>query len=337
MSARLRIDVSKMYSYPVLQSRAAVKSHKELSRSITGHKLAWRKGQINTRFFHHDLDQISLMLLGYGAEVEIHAAKFQDFSLVQIPLQGVTEIISDGTSVVASSGETVIVTPTNSVHTLWQAGCEQLLVKIPHRLIANLASGHKSSDPDLKNMLCSLQPAYKINHKRSTQWQQLLQQLLTLPTLCHKSPYGSLWLRHFETNIALFLLGHQHFLDNKDEAGHSPVICANDKVNLPKRGLVQIEQYVRAHPEKKLLLADLANIAGVSLRVLHGLCHDHVGVSPMVWLRHIRLDAARKKIQTHPKTSITEIALTHGFEHLGRFSSYYHKRFGELPRATRSS
>lgn len=335
MPIGLRLDLSKIYSYPVLQSRSAVKSYKELSRTISGHELAWRKGQINTRFFRYDLDQISLMWLSYGAEVEIQASKFQDFSLVQMPLRGTTEIISDGASIKAGFGETVVVTPKNNVRTLWQPGCEQLLIKIPHRLMVGLEIGSGSPTNPEPNKTALISPVYKLDHQITEQWNQLLQQLLTLPVQCDKSPLSNLWLRHFESNIALFLLSHPLHSDN--EITKSDYFEEKDlKLNQHVGRLKQIERHIQYRPTEKLSLADLATMAGISVRALHLLCHDHFGLSPMIWLRTIRLDAARKKIQNNPKLSITEIALGHGFEHLGRFSSYYRTRFGELPRKTRS-
>ena len=51
-------------------------------------------------------------------------------------------------------------------------------------------------------------------------------------------------------------------------------------------------------------------------------------------LRALRLDAARTRLKLDD-ASVTEVALSVGFAHLGRFSEYYRERFGELPRETR--
>ncbi|AQS50586.1 hypothetical protein PAEH1_01685 [Paenalcaligenes hominis] len=334
MQTQLALDVSPIYSYPIIQSRSAVKSHQELSHSISGHELEWRKGKVNTRLFRYNLEQISMMVLGYGAEVEIQATKFQGFSLVQIPLRGTTEIISDGVSVMAGPGETVIVTPKEKVQTLWQLGCEQLLLKIPHHLISHLAQ--ESVSPQLRPQGTSaLYPAYKIQPQITQQWHALLQQLIMLPSLYGKKGLNSVWLRHFESNIALFLLSHQPSLDQKEATTLLPNqshIKLTGDINQTR--LLQIKHYAQAHLTEKITLADLASVVGVSTRTLNVLCHRQVGMSPMTWLRSIRLDAVRQALLSNPKKSITELALAHGFEHLGRFSFYYQQRFGELPKDT---
>ena len=48
------------------------------------------------------------------------------------------------------------------------------------------------------------------------------------------------------------------------------------------------------------------------------------------------MQAAHAELLTPgPRKSVTEVALALGFSHLGRFSSGYHEKFGELPSATR--
>ena len=103
----------------------------------------WGRGHINTSLYRRDIDQISLMRLGYGAEVEIQADAFGDFCLVQMPLQGTAEFISDGRhKLTAYPGDIAVVSPCHNVRTLWQAGCEQLIIKIPYSLFDGV--GHQA-------------------------------------------------------------------------------------------------------------------------------------------------------------------------------------------------
>jgi transcriptional regulator GlxA family with amidase domain len=61
-----------------------------------------------------------------------------------------------------------------------------------------------------------------------------------------------------------------------------------------------------------------------------------LGVSPMRYLLHWRLDRARAELlDAAPGSStVTDIALRWGFGNLGDFAARYRSRFGELPRAT---
>jgi AraC-like DNA-binding protein len=56
----------------------------------------------------------------------------------------------------------------------------------------------------------------------------------------------------------------------------------------------------------------------------------------MSYLRHFRLDRAHERLRRADPatTSVTEVALTCGLRHLGRFATEYHDRYGETPSQT---
>jgi transcriptional regulator GlxA family with amidase domain len=55
----------------------------------------------------------------------------------------------------------------------------------------------------------------------------------------------------------------------------------------------------------------------------------------MRYLRNARFQQAREALRrAPPETSVTDIAMTWGFSHMGRFSVEYRKRFGESPSDT---
>jgi AraC-like DNA-binding protein len=58
----------------------------------------------------------------------------------------------------------------------------------------------------------------------------------------------------------------------------------------------------------------------------------------MTFLRERRFEAARAALEaaTPERETVTDIALRHGFSHLGRFSAEYRRRFGERPSETLS-
>ncbi len=75
---------------------------------------------------------------------------------------------------------------------------------------------------------------------------------------------------------------------------------------------------------------------GLSERNLELYFHDALGVSPKSWFQYLALHRARfELLQRSPnRGSVTEVALSCGFEHLGRFSRSYRELFGESPSET---
>jgi AraC-like DNA-binding protein len=79
----------------------------------------------------------------------------------------------------------------------------------------------------------------------------------------------------------------------------------------------------------------LASVLGLSSRTLHRVVRREFGVSPMRLLRGVRLDQARAELERPIReASVTSVAYDCGFNHLGRFSQEYARRFGETPSQT---
>lgn len=131
-----------------------------------------------------------------------------------------------------------------------------------------------------------------------------------------------------ETLIALFLYA---VMDEYD-AARSP---GNDMLGYPGY-LRKAEDYLVAHLDEPVSLADLAEVAGIGARTLSKAFHWRHGVGPLGFLKARRLDAAhRALLAADPKsTTVTDVAMRFGFGHLGRFSADYRQVFQEAPSET---
>jgi adenylate cyclase len=96
-------------------------------------------------------------------------------------------------------------------------------------------------------------------------------------------------------------------------------------------------EHMRTRMDQKVTVTDLVRVSGVAARTLHKHFDAFLGLSPLSYLRRMRLAAVREKLlQGAENGSITEIATQYGFSHLGRFSTQYRRCFGELPSSTLS-
>jgi len=59
-------------------------------------------------------------------------------------------------------------------------------------------------------------------------------------------------------------------------------------------------------------------------------------MSPMKYVKQIRLESAQRALLAadNGSTTVTCVAMDHGFFQLGRFSADYRRAFGELPSVT---
>ena len=115
-------------------------------------------------------------------------------------------------------------------------------------------------------------------------------------------------------------------------------LSAEPRVQQAHRRMREARDFLSARLHEPVYLADLCAALGLQRRAVEKLFHDFLGVSPMVYLRHLRLHGARRALLASPRHPgiIKQTALQWGFWHLGRFSADYHRFFGEPPARTLS-
>ena len=91
---------------------------------------------------------------------------------------------------------------------------------------------------------------------------------------------------------------------------------------------------IHANPEHTHTVASLALLCGVSPRTLQDGFRRHLDVSPMSYLRHVRLDRAHDDLRSGRAGSVSDAAQRWGLSHLGRFAAAYRHRYGIAPSAT---
>jgi AraC-like DNA-binding protein len=219
-----------------------------------------------------------------------------------------------------------VLAPTRTLRLHWLEGTRQLLLRVPHALLREMA-GQEPEQP------LALAPGFLLPRELGTQWELLAQSLLNLASTPQASAARAAWLDHFERNVALFLLSHQPLTTASDCMG-APAVALPDTTAAPAcaKALEAVHEYMLARLSAPVSLEDLVRVAGDSARTLNTLCHQHLGPTPMEWLRNLRLDAVRARLLLQPDASITETALSFGFGHLGRFAGFYAERFQERPR-----
>jgi AraC-like DNA-binding protein len=93
--------------------------------------------------------------------------------------------------------------------------------------------------------------------------------------------------------------------------------------------------YIVAHLDEPLTLAEIAAAAGVPGRTLRHHFRRFKGLAPMAYVRKLRLERVRRDLEAAaPGFTVTDAARRWGFDHLGRFAGEYKKSFGVPPSLT---
>lgn len=380
-----------LYAHRVLRSRERVESHALIADELSDYLLRWAgTAAVDTDVFKLATPQLALYSMRYGDEVEILPQAYDDFLLVHYARKGAIEVVSDGQRQALGPGEVLISNPRRSVSLRWSAGCEQVILRVPHALLAQALTGAdsggatasptgsgirgrlSSSEPLGPEHACLRVPAHKMGVAESQMWQVQLDAFCAYAHGVADVPALAPWLGQVESSMAQFLglqLLAQARVDpmsvrpdamplsgDVEEAAGGYGLAAGSSVGattLRSRrpepfGSVtgstsgrdsqrrdRLLAYVDAHLSRPLSLEELAAVVALSPRQFTDRMHQWFGLSPMAWLRRRRLEGARRSLIHGPQHDVTEVALAHGFAHLGRFSQYYKAAFDELPRDTR--
>jgi AraC-like DNA-binding protein len=93
---------------------------------------------------------------------------------------------------------------------------------------------------------------------------------------------------------------------------------------------------IEAHPERPFTVSALAEVAAVSVRTLQHGFQRHLDMSPMGYLRQVRLARAHQDLSDFAPDQVTVAQIAHkwGFGHVSRFAAAYRRRYGVCPSTT---
>jgi AraC-like DNA-binding protein len=127
--------------------------------------------------------------------------------------------------------------------------------------------------------------------------------------------------------VTTFLVSHRH--NYWDVLGESAPL-------VPSRTIREATQLIDSQPGRQHSVSSLAGAVGVSVRALERVFKRHLGTTPGLYLRDVRLRRAQADLEVSGPDVVTvaEVARRHGFFHFGRFAATYRNRFGEAPSRT---
>lgn len=104
----------------------------------------------------------------------------------------------------------------------------------------------------------------------------------------------------------------------------------------PKRRKIAIEaiEYIHENIKKSLNMKALVKHLKTTTRSLHHGFVETFGISPIAYIRNLRLSHVRKDLIRNTWPTVTETAMYWNFHHLGRFSKAYQDAYGETPSET---
>lgn len=264
-----------------------------------------------------DLSDCRLAFMRFGATVDI-SSDHPGAHAVNIQLRGSMDSAVGGRTIRTTPGEAVAL-PADTPARLpgWSSDCEILGLRIDRDYLARESErvlGRKGAQLPLHLDLGTPEGPAWFAMARST-----FEQARDGGSTLYRNP-------RMAASVASMLVTGLVLAVVPDDPGAS--------LGLRPRTVRRVMDAVDADPARPWAPADLAEVAGVSVRRLQQAFREHVGTSPLGYVHDVRLAHVRDDLLHGDATSVTETAMHWGVSHMGRFAAAYRCRYGELPSET---
>lgn len=296
-----------------------------VSSMFCEHQLLVKGGErLNYRHAHLRTGRLSFSQMSYGAQVSVAPGSLGDFYLVQLPLAGSDLQCVGGRELYSNHRYGSVHAPHEALEMNWSHDCRKLVVRFDREALEQHAAsmfGRSLYKP------LEFHPTMSLDHPACAAWSSSAQHIFAEMQRSPQLFDLPLIRTQFEQTLMTTLLSWQpHSLRCELEQALPRL--------LPRHVKVAVD-YMQAYPEQPITIETLAAVSAVSGRTLFAGFEKFLGLSPMRYLRDIRLERVRRDLldpgQPH---SVTEIATRWGFFQLGRLAAEYRRRYSETPRET---
>ncbi len=318
-------DVHLLDNYPLIRTRKLDEARELIGLALSPHRLDITANAHRFEARHNQvrLNQVSLNVLAYGADVTIDPGVRGDFYLFQLPLRGTATLQSNGQQAQLDNRTMGVLLPRAHTTMAWSSDCVMLMVLVPSKLL------HQRL-PAARGQACLPFPlTQSLNNPAVSAWWTTLVDMTR-----NLDRHGEQWLTLPAAPSAMesLLLSGVSLLHSP---GSEKQLAGQQKTKL---ALQRALDFIHAQGHRSLKLHEVAEVACVSPRTLEHIFHSRFGMSPLTYGRCMRLDQVHQTLlamaATGEQTSVTQIALQNGFIHMGRFAAYYKARFGCAPSDT---
>lgn len=290
------------------------------------HKLNYRRGAgtLDTWCYHLPLHNNSVNYLGYGSDMVVNPGELEEFFLVQTPIKGGGDVVCGKQHIITSTGRSSVLNPTEAIKMVWDADCWQAQVRLDRRLTERCLS-------ELLEKPLAEPIRFKLGMDMRSDlggaWWSTVKYVAEETPRLQTLPNSDNMLTQLERLLINTLLHVQPHNYSEELSSRLP--------NIAPRHVKRAERYIEEHSHEQVSVDELVNESGVSVRALYKGFKQFRGMSPMRYLKSVRLDKVHQALRgASADDCVTRIATDHGFSQLGRFAVEYRERFGESPSST---
>ena len=244
---------------------------------------------------------------------------------VLVPQTGHMDSMHRGQVVSAGPGTAAVCPPGGAGSARWAAGTKMISFKIDCAAVEDALSDALGRQVTSH---VAFTPVMPVTAATTRDWINMLlffkEQLFQPNSLLHQPLVG---LPVADSLVRAFLLAADH--------SHRTELMRNEQLAAPRTVRLAVE-ILEEEAHLPLTVSSIAKRCHVSVRGLQQGFRRYMGVSPMAYLREVRLRRAHDcLLESDPSvTSVASVAHQWGFKNLGRFAAAHTARYDEPPAAT---
>ncbi|WP_164681156.1 helix-turn-helix transcriptional regulator [Mycobacterium intracellulare] len=261
-----------------------------------------------------------------GSDVFMDSGEYCSGYRINVVQSGGLESIHNDLSLRAGAGTVAVHQPEGYGAGRWAAGSRMLGVKIDRRALEDALGD--ALGRQVKSQV-DFTPITQVGSSSPTRsWVNMV--MLFTEQFCRADGLLNqplVALPFVDSLVRGFLLAVDH--------PHREAI-ATDIGQAPPRTIRAAIDVIEAQAQLPMTVSSLAARSHVSVRSLQEGFRSYLGVSPMAYLRQVRLRRAHQDLLESDSSTVTvaSVAYRWGFTNLGRFATEHAHRYGEAPSAT---
>lgn len=270
------------------------------------------------------LGDCAIVSLKYGFDVDIDAGHIDDYFMLKLTVAGMGRITSDDTVATTSPASIFVTSPQSHTHFRMSSSCRHVTTRVCRRAMEERLT-HKLG----RNLHVPLEFELEIGSETDfgRAWWQLISHICdisaTAPSVLATDEVRAQYSR---TIIELLLHSAPH--------NYSDAMLAVD-AHISPRHVRRAQEYIEAHLPEIRSVADIAEAIGVSPRTLQNGFKQTLNLSPVEYLRRVRVQALhRLLLAADGSGSVTTLMTSVGIASFGRYAEYYRKQIGVAPSLT---
>jgi len=311
----------------IFRSSDLEETHQYASKLIADHRLQANSAKVGALIAHAGSTHLGLIRMKFGTALVVDPQQVDDYVLVHAPTAGRARLLEPGAETVLTTQVAGVTSPGSPFRILWEQGCEQTIVRISRARLEEV--GRKVIGPSYQRPLI-FNSKMNLHDSTGDAWRHLIS--FAWRNATGPETAGSQMIqRQIEDLFVTHLLV-------KQTHNYSDVLRHARTTDPVTPHCVKLaERYIEDNLSEPLTLSLIACSAQVTVRTLLRSYRNFRNETPMESVRQKRLIQVHETLQRGDYESISQVAYSWGFAHLGRFAQLYRQRFGELPRETRKT